>query len=69
MAIRTEIVGFEGAAGRVDCALDWPEGAPRGWALVLHPHSLQGGARGQLGQGDQGRSLGSGTREASKERR
>ena len=45
MAIRTEIVGFEGAAGRIDCALDWPEGAPRGWALVLHPHSLQGGAR------------------------
>lgn len=45
MAIRTEIVGFEGVAGRIDCALDWPEGAPRGWALVLHPHSLQGGAR------------------------
>ena len=45
MAVRTEIVGFEGAAGRIDCALDWPEGAPRGWALVLHPHSLQGGAR------------------------
>jgi alpha/beta superfamily hydrolase len=45
MAIKTEIVGFEGAAGRIDCALDWPDGAPRGWALVLHPHSLQGGAR------------------------
>src|SRR6187397_2629389 len=29
---------------------------------------LQGGARGQLGQGDQGRSLGAGTREANKER-
>ena len=27
-----------------------------------------GGARGQLGQGDQGRSLGAGTREANKER-
>ena len=27
-----------------------------------------GGARGQLGQGDQGRSLGSGTREPNKER-
>ncbi len=30
--------------------------------------SLQGGTRGQLGQGEQGRSLGAGTREASKER-
>jgi len=30
--------------------------------------ALQGGARGQLGQGDQGRSLSSGTREPSKER-
>jgi hypothetical protein len=29
--------------------------------------SLQGGARGQLGQGE-GRSLGAGTREASKDR-
>ena len=31
-------------------------------------NALQGGARGQLGQGDQGRSLGAGTREANKER-
>src|SRR5687768_6022470 len=30
--------------------------------------ALQGGARGQLGQGDQGRSLGSGAREGNKER-
>jgi len=30
--------------------------------------SLQGGARGQLGQGDQGRSLAAGTRDANKER-
>ncbi|HEY0294130.1 MAG TPA: alpha/beta family hydrolase [Bordetella sp.] len=45
MAAHTEIVGFEGAAGRIDCALDWPDGTPRGWALVLHPHPLQGGAR------------------------
>ncbi|WP_144631464.1 alpha/beta hydrolase [Bordetella genomosp. 13] len=45
MSARTEIEGFTGAAGRIDCALDWPEGQPRGWALILHPHSLQGGAR------------------------
>jgi ethanolamine utilization protein EutM len=30
--------------------------------------ALQGGARGPLGQGDQGRSLGAGTRDANKER-
>ena len=45
MEARTEIVGFEGRAGRIDCALDWPAGEPRGWALVLHPHPLHGGAR------------------------
>jgi hypothetical protein len=30
--------------------------------------ALQGGSRGQLGQGEQGRSLGAGTREVSKEK-
>jgi len=38
-----------GAAGVIDCALDWPDVAlyaqPRGWALVLHPHPLYGGTR------------------------
>jgi alpha/beta superfamily hydrolase len=29
----------------IDCALDWPEGAPTGWALVLHPNPSQGGTR------------------------
>lgn len=45
MSARTEIQGFTGEAGRIDCAIDWPAETPRGWALVLHPHSLQGGAR------------------------
>lgn len=36
---------FNGEAGAIDCALDWPESTPRGWALVLHPHPLHGGAR------------------------
>lgn len=45
MSARTEIQAFTGEAGRIDCAIDWPVGTPRGWALVLHPHSLQGGAR------------------------
>ncbi|MDM9558925.1 MULTISPECIES: alpha/beta hydrolase [Bordetella] len=45
MPARTETQIFTGEAGRIDCAIDWPAQAPRGWALVLHPHSLQGGAR------------------------
>ena len=45
MPARTETLAFTGAAGCIDCAVDWPDGAPRGWALVLHPHPLQGGAR------------------------
>jgi alpha/beta superfamily hydrolase len=38
-------VTFDGLAGVIDCALDWPEGAPTGWALVLHPNPSQGGTR------------------------
>jgi alpha/beta superfamily hydrolase len=32
-----------GPAGRMECMLDEPEGAPRGIALVAHPHPLFGG--------------------------
>jgi alpha/beta superfamily hydrolase len=45
MSARTEIVEFIGQAGRIDCAVDWPEGSPRGWALCLHPHPLHEGTR------------------------
>lgn len=45
MSARTEHITFTGLAGDIDCAIDWPEDAPRGWALVLHPHPLHGGAR------------------------
>jgi len=45
MSARTEHTTFAGLAGDIDCAIDWPEGTPRGWALVLHPHPLHGGAR------------------------
>ena len=45
MPASTQTHAFAGAAGRIDCAVDWPDGPPRGWALVLHPHPLQGGAR------------------------
>ena len=45
MAERKEEFEFEGGAGRVDCVLEWPEAPVQGWALVLHPHPLHGGAR------------------------
>ena len=34
---------FRGPAGRIECAIDTPEGAVRGLALVAHPHPLYGG--------------------------
>lgn len=45
MPPRTETISFDGLAGLIDCALDWPEGEPTGWALVLHPNPAQGGTR------------------------
>lgn len=45
MTSRPQTVSFEGAQGVIDCALDWPQTPPRGWALALHPHPLFGGAR------------------------
>ncbi|MYN13978.1 alpha/beta hydrolase [Pusillimonas sp. TS35] len=44
MALRTQTRSFEGQAGPIDCILDWPDGTPQGWALVLHPHPLHGGS-------------------------
>lgn len=32
-----------GPAGRIECAVDDPAGAPRGVALIAHPHPLFGG--------------------------
>lgn len=43
--MRTEKVLFQGLAGVIDCAIEWPDSEPQGWALVLHPHPLHGGAR------------------------
>lgn len=40
-ATRREFVA--GPAGRIECAVDEPEGASRGIALVAHPHPLYGG--------------------------
>lgn len=44
---RMQTIQFEGKAGRIDCAIDWPEDtqAIQGWVLILHPHTLHGGAR------------------------
>ena len=42
---RTETVTFEGETGVIDCAMDWPDQTPMGWALVLHPNPAQGGTR------------------------
>jgi len=38
-------IQFQGQAGVIDCALDWPHNTPRGWALVLHPLPIEGGSR------------------------
>jgi alpha/beta superfamily hydrolase len=32
-----------GPVGRIECAVDQPDGAPRGAALIAHPHPLFGG--------------------------
>ena len=32
-----------GPAGRIECAVDQPDGQPRGVALIAHPHPLFGG--------------------------
>src|SRR5262245_18961625 len=33
-----------GPAGRIECAVDGPEGGSRGVALIAHPHPLFGGS-------------------------
>src|SRR6476661_3273536 len=39
---RRELVA--GPAGRIECAVDRPDSAPRGMALIAHPHPLFGGS-------------------------
>ncbi len=45
MASQPDTLIFQGAAGAIACAADWPQEPPKGWALLLHPHPLFGGAR------------------------
>jgi len=43
MRASTRRVFVAGAAGRIECAVDSPDGTPRGVALIAHPHPLFGG--------------------------
>ncbi|HJV53594.1 MAG TPA: alpha/beta hydrolase [Noviherbaspirillum sp.] len=43
MNAHTQRFSLSGAAGALECALDLPLDAPRGIALVAHPHPLYGG--------------------------
>ena len=43
MRASTRRVFVAGPAGRIECAVDAPEGAPSGIALIAHPHPLFGG--------------------------
>ena len=43
MNSQTKKFSIAGAAGTLECALDLPPAAPRGIALVAHPHPLFGG--------------------------
>jgi alpha/beta superfamily hydrolase len=46
MNAQTSVIGLNGAAGRIDIALDRPtQGAVRGIAVIAHPHPLYGGTR------------------------
>ena len=43
MNAQTRQVTLQGPAGALQCAVDEPAAAPRGLALVCHPHPLHGG--------------------------
>lgn len=43
MNAQTEIAHIPGPAGTLEIAVDRPEGAPRGLAVIAHPHPLFGG--------------------------
>lgn len=45
MARLKKTVMYQGDSGNIECVIDLPSGDVNGWALVLHPHPLQGGTR------------------------
>jgi uncharacterized protein len=44
MRVTTRQTLIDGPAGKIECAVDEPQGEPRGIALVAHPHPLYGGS-------------------------
>jgi alpha/beta superfamily hydrolase len=44
MNVHTKKFLIEGPVGKIEVALDAPDGTPRGIALVAHPHPLNGGS-------------------------
>jgi uncharacterized protein len=43
MNAQTETLTMAGPAGLIELAIDRPDGAPRGTAVIAHPHPLHGG--------------------------
>ena len=43
MNAQTEYLLQDGPAGSIEVALDRPEGASQGFAVIAHPHPLHGG--------------------------
>src|SRR5438874_7403747 len=43
MRATTRRVFVAGPAGRIECAVDSPEGSPLGYAVIAHPHPQFGG--------------------------
>lgn len=43
MNAQTESLTMAGPAGRIELAIDRPEGSSRGSAVIAHPHPLHGG--------------------------
>ena len=43
MRASTRRISVPGPVGRIECAIDDPSSAPRGVALIAHPHPLYGG--------------------------
>jgi alpha/beta superfamily hydrolase len=45
MNAHTQVLTIAGPAGAIDLSVDLPQAAPRGLALVAHPHPLFGGTK------------------------
>ncbi|MDF6921890.1 hypothetical protein NLR09_24730, partial [Escherichia coli] len=45
MNVHTEERLIPGPVGQIDLSIDQPDGAPRGLALIGHPHPLFGGTK------------------------